>query len=317
METQTQSRKLRTCIWIVNQLRIHREGLTFAQLNEEFARNEDLSHGQPMHRNTFKNYQEAILDLFRIAVSYDHHSNRYAIELDDTDELASWLINTFSVGQLVRDGQEVRDRILLEPTPQGMRFFHRVVEAIRKQIPLQLSYQKFADVAPNEFQLSPYSVKLSEGRWYIVGRKDERSYLQCFAFDRILDLQLIEGAHFSFDLPFDPHSYFAHSFGIFVNPAPQDVVIRVYGATTYHYLHTKPLHASQQEELLTDGSLPDDDRIWLFRYHISPSPDFRSELLRWGAGIEVVSPPSFRHEIQSLLSQAARRYDSTPLPPLP
>ena len=309
METQTQSRKLRICLWIVTQLRLHKEGLTLAEMNKEFLRNEELSHGQPILKNTLLNYKGAILDLFGIAVSCNRHNCRYFIDLEDTDDLSTWLINSFSLGQLVREQEAVRERILLEATPQGMRFFHRVVEAIRMQIPLTLTYQKFADVEPTDARLEPYSVKLSEGRWYIVGRKDARRYLQCFAFDRILDLQLIEGEHFTFDLPFDPQTYFADSFGIFVTPPAQDVVIRVYGATTYHYLHTKPLHASQQERLLTDSpDVPEEERVWEFRYHISPSPDFRNELLRWGAGIEVVSPAGFRQEIRDMLQAAVHRY---------
>ena len=272
-----------------------------------FMQDEDLSHGQPLLKNTLLNYKAAILDMFDILVECNRHNRRYYIDVEDTNELSNWLINSFSLGQLVREQQEVRDRILLEPTPLGMRFFSRVVEAIRLRIPLQLTYQKFVDQQPYQCRLEPYCVKLHDGRWYLTGRKDDRRYLQSFAFDRIEHLTLIEGEHFGFEVAFDPQNYFRHSYGIFTSPTPEEVVLRVYGQT-YHFLHTKPLHASQHERLLSDASVPDSDRIWEFTYHICPSPDFLHELLRWGAGLEVVGPDWLRQEMRNTLAAALSRY---------
>lgn len=307
METQTQSRKLRTCLWIVNQLRIHHEGRTLVELNNDYVRNEDLSHGQPLHRNSLLNYKAAILDLLGIDIACNMSTYRYYIDLEATNELSDWLINSFSLGQLVREQSDVRDRILLENTPQGMRFFNSVVDAIRSRTALNLTYQKFADTEPYTCRLEPYSVKLDEGRWYILGRKNQADHLQTFAFDRVLELSNIEGDHYELTLPFDPQNYYRDSFGVFTSPDPEPVVIHVYG-TTYHYLHTKPLHHSQQEELLTDTQTPMEERVWKFSYYIRPSVDFKNELLRWGPGVKVISPAHFRDEIAHDIQRMAEQY---------
>lgn len=308
METQTQSRKLRTCLWIVNQLRIHRDGQSLAELNEQFTRYEELSHGQPILKNTMLNYKAAILDMFGISIECSRSTRRYSIDLESNNDLADWLINSFSVGQLIREQTDVRERILLEETPQGMHLFPLLVESIREQKPLRMTYQKFADTAPYDCRLEPYALKLDDGRWYILGRKDDRSHLQSFAFDRIQALTLMEGERYEFSLPFDPQTHYKDSFGIFTSPAAEEVRIRVYG-NTYNYLHTKPLHHSQQEQLLSSPSTPEEERVWLFTYHICPSPDFRNELLRWGAGVEVVSPASFREELKREAELMAARYE--------
>lgn len=310
METQTQSRKLRVCLWIVNQLRMHKDGLTLAELNEEFLRNEELSRGAKIIRNTFMNYKAAIQDMFGLIVECNLSSYRYYIDDAATKGLSDWLLDSFSVGQLVSEQADVRQRILLEVTPSGMRFFSLVIESIRQQMPLCLTYQKFADTEAYECRLEPYSVKLSEGRWYVLGRKNEADHLQTFAFDRIVALSLMEGQHYDFSLPFDPETYYRDSFGIFSSPDPEEVVIKVYG-NTYNFLHTKPLHHSQREELLTtDPSLPLDQRVWLFSYHIRPSLDLKNELLRWGAGVEVISPAHFREELQMEVDKMLFRYRS-------
>lgn len=308
METQTQSRKLRVCLWIVNQLRMHKDGLTLAELNEEFLRKEDLSRGEKVSRTSFFYYKAAILDMFGILIECNLSNYRYYIDVESSQGLSDWLLDSYSVGQLVSEQADVRDRILLENTPSGMKFFSLMIESIRQQIPLLLTYQKFADTEPYECRLEPYSVKLNEGRWYVLGRKNEADHLQTFAFDRIQQLTLIEGEHYDFDLPFDPESYYRDCFGVFTSPAPEEVVIRVYG-NTYNFLHTKPLHHSQREELLTtDPSLPFDQRVWQFSYYVRPSLDLKNELLRWGSGIEVIQPLHFREELKKEVEEMAARY---------
>ena len=63
---------------------------------------------------------------------------------------------------------------------------------------------------------------------------------------------------------------------------------------TYNYLHTKPLHSSQQERFVGGSG---DSRVWEFSYIICPSIDLRNEFLKWGAGIEVIEPEHFRQQI--------------------
>ena len=308
METQTQSRKLRGCLWIVNQLRMHRDGLTLAEINEEFLRKEELSRGEKISRTSFFYYKAAILDMFGILVECNLSNYRYYIDVEASQGLSDWLLDSYSVGQLVSEQADVRERILLEKTPSGMKFFTLVIEAIRQQIPLNLTYQKFADTEPYDCRLEPYSVKLNEGRWYVLGRKNEATHLQTFAFDRIQQLSLIEGQHYDFLLPFEPESYYRDSFGVFTSPEPEEVVLHVYG-NTYNFLHTKPLHHSQREELITtDPSLPLDQRVWRFTYYVRPSLDLKNELLRWGAGVEVVKLQHFREELRQEAGRMMARY---------
>lgn len=308
MKTQVENRKLRTSLWLVNLLRIHKDGLTMDEINQKYKANVELSGGSPFVKTTFQNYKNAIFDMFGIQIACSKSTLRHRIDLEDENELANWLVNSFSVGRLVQEQQDVRDRILLEPTPAGMQFFNIAVEAIRTQTSLSLTYQKFADDEPYVCTLDPYALKLDEGRWYLLARKDKKDHLQVFAFDRIKDLQIKDGQTFQFELPFDPATHFANSFGVFTSPAPETIKVRVYGKT-YNYLHTKPLHASQKEKLMAGN--PEngiDNCMWEFTYHLCPSIDFQNELLRWGAGVEVMEPKFFREAIAKELKAAGERY---------
>lgn len=309
MKAQIENRKLRICLWLLDQLRTHSEGLSLSEINAAFVRNEELSGGHPLIKSTFQNYKNAIMDLFGIEILCSRSTLRYSIASTEAGALTQWLINSFSVGRLVREHREVRDRILFEPTPTGSELLSLVVEALRTRTALRLTYQKFADSQPYTAVVEPYALKLDNGRWYLLARKNGAPRLQSFAFDRCKALRLVEGRHFDFELPFDPHTYFAFSFGVFTTPKPESVRLRVYGET-YNFLHTKPLHHTQQERLLS-GS-PETDLascVWEFSYTICPSIDFRNELLRWGGGIEVVAPASFRESIKNALLSAVGRYE--------
>jgi hypothetical protein len=308
MKAQVENKKLRTCFWLVNLLHMHKEGLKLSEINRKYMEEIDISQGVPFIKTTFQNYKNAIQDLLGIEISCDRHTMRYRIDYESNNELAKWMLNSFSVGRLVQEQQDVCDRILLEPTPAGMEYFCTAVESIRKRTSLLLKYQKFADEQPYTCRIDPYALKMDKGRWYIIARKDKKDHLQAFAFDRIKNLEIMEGEAFGLDIPFDPATYFSDSIGLYTTPLAETVKIRVYG-NTYNYLHTKPLHHSQKERLITGSPTGDmNSCVWEFTLKVCPSIDLQAELLRWGSGVEVIAPQRLRDNICQELKAACRKY---------
>jgi predicted DNA-binding transcriptional regulator YafY len=66
-------------------------------------------------------------------------------------------------------------------------------------------------------------------------------------------------------------------------------------------LHTLPLHHSQQETEVADD-------YSVFSYCISPTFDFRQELLSQGDKIEVLSPDWFREEMRESVEKMSSFY---------
>ena len=119
----------------------------------------------------------------------------------------------------------------------------------------------------------------------------------------------MEGESFGLDIPFVPATYFSDSIGLYTNPSAEKVIIRVYG-NTYNYLHTKPLHHSQKEKLISGSPTGDiDNCVWEFTLKVCPSIDLQAELLRWGAGVEVIAPQWLRDNICQKLKAACRGYE--------
>lgn len=316
MKTEIVNRKGRCCVWIIETLRRHKEGLTLEEINTRFRANTDLSQGQPLTRATFRNYVYAISDMFKVVITCNRSTYRYFIECECDGEQTDWLMRSMAVGQLIREQSHISDRVMLESEPAGMKFYPTVSEALLTQTALQLTYQKFCDTEPYQCRIEPYGLKVSGGRWYVVARKDGRAHLQVFAFDRIQHLELLHGQRYTLDLPFDPRTYFAHSFGVINTPEPERVVVSV-SEKLYNYLRTKPLHPSQTEiETTPSGassasqnpSVASPQRVHRLAYYIRPSVDFENELMRWMPGLIVEQPLSLRQRIQERVKQIQQEY---------
>ena len=65
-----------------------------------------------------------------------------------------------------------------------------------------------------------------------------------------------------------------------------------------------PLHDSQRK--IEKECTPDHS---VYKYHLSPTYDFKQELLRYGPDVEVLSPESFRDEMHADIKEMLSRYE--------
>lgn len=140
-------------------------------------------------------------------------------------------------------------------------------------------------------------------RWYVLAYNAYYDALRIYGLDRILKLRTTD-TQFEIPKDFDPESYFSQSFGIIVdeNIPPCTVRIKALG-TKSKYFRALPLHHSQEEENTFEDYA-------IFRYFLSPTYDFKQELLSHGAEIEVLSPPEFRDEMKAISKATGKLYNS-------
>jgi len=256
---------------------------------------------QPLPRQSFVEYRNTAEELLRIEIGCDRRSNKYYIANRDDSQLTDWLISSFSIGNLANEQQDIKDRIVLDRPPQGFEYFDQIVDAFRAGYALEMMYQKFTDSEPYTCYIEPYCLKHDNQRWYLLGCKDHRPYLQTFALDRILSITERRDCPFSPDPDFSPRLHFADSFGVYVGTQmPVDIRIRAYGIGR-NYLRTAPLHTSQREKKYSDEASD-------FTIHCRPTRDPMLHLLSQGGDIEVIEPQDFREEIAEEARRITARY---------
>ena len=251
-----------------------------------FGRGEELSERQ------FHRYTDAVEELFDIEIKYSRSQRGYVVadrEGIDNMGMRKWLIQTFSVNNILHESQELKNRILFEDVPSGQQHLTTIVDAMRKSVALSMTYQSFGKTEPSTFEVEPYCVKLFEQRWYMLGMSDK---LRIYALDRIKALEPTER---KFNLPkeFDAEKLFADHYGIIIGDEEFDVgpVALKVDSWQSKYLRTLPLHHSQVEVELTE-------EYSIFEYRLSPSFDFQQKLLSMGNSVGVLAPVALKDIIR-------------------
>ena len=294
-------------IWLLDTL-LNSSPLTIDEINMLW---EDcpLSNG-PIPLRTFHEQRKGIKEMFGVEIVCDRsHGNVYYVknpEVLEKQKVAKWLLHKYSIPQEFATFNSMKDRVLLEEIPLGTKFLNPIIEAMQKNVELQIDYQRYESEQEEynlqEFHVQPYALKVFNRRWYLLGYIKEKHDLRTIALDRILDLKILST---SFELPedFDARKYFANVVGIFVNndlPVTK-VMIRSYG-TQAEYLRSTPLHKSQAEGRSKYREFAE------FTYRLCITPELVSQLLAMGDKVEVLEPATLREIIKEQLQSVLNRY---------
>lgn len=291
-------------IWVVKT--IHRAGrITLKELNEKWRANVDLSRGEDLPRQTFDRWKSGILDLFGILIDCEQRGGyHYYIanpkELSE-GKLRTWLLNTYGTAEILSSNLSIHDRILTENIPSSQDHLSTVLEAMKSNNMLHITFKAFTMKEPKRFLVEPYCVKMSAQRWYMLARNTEHKNLRLYSLDRI---EAVEISNTRFVLPddFNAKDYFAEFFGIVLDESVplQTIILR---ADKYHqnYMRTLPLHPTQREIFACDDYAD-------FELKLRPTYDFYMKLMSFGNMIKVLEPKTLQEEICKWLENTIEMY---------
>ena len=290
---------IRKYIWVLRLLiKAGPGGLTLEEILHRWEDRWDA----PYSRRTFNNHREAILEIFGIEIRCDRSTNRYYVpageDLSDTDAAAAWLINTFTVNNLLSLGRErLSGRVSVEEVPSGQRWLTLLMDAMTENRTVSILYRKYTGEEAETLQVRPYAVKEFHRRWYLTGWCVQRQAERVYGLDRILDMTVMQ-ERFRMPEGYDVDEAFAESFGIYL-PEGRKAEQIVFRATEREarYLRDLPFHHSQQE--LEPG---------IFRLRLIPTDDLVMEFCRLGDRVEVLAPAALRERIRGELDRAAGLY---------
>lgn len=292
-------------VWVIETI-YRRKRLSFKDLNDLWLQ-DDISRGVELPKRTFDNWKNEIWDVFGINIVNERRGRyRYYIENEEdinSGGVLSWLYNTASVVNTLSNCHNIRERILLENVPSGQEYLQTIVEAMKNNRVLNITYQSYWSDDESNFDVEPFCVKLFRQRWYLVARSiyynDKPPMV--YSLDRISQLQMLKE---TFDMPKDwnAEEFFDGCFGVFRTMGTERVKIKV-TATQANYIRSLQLHNSQREvERNEDYSI--------FTYSLRPEYDFQQELLRHGEDVEVLEPQWLREEIAGKIQRMNSVYKS-------
>ena len=296
--------QLKKHIWLIETLRRHGK-ISFKEISDLWERNKDMSDYEPLHRGTFNRWRKDILITLGIDIKCQESGGYlyFIANPDDIHEnkLKHWMLDTFSVGNLVQDNLSLKNRILVDEIPSGLLYLTPIMEAMKGNRVLEITYTSFRTGKTMAITVDPYCVKLFEGRWYMLAKQKTKDKPKIYGLDRIRSLTILND---TCKLPkaFSATEYFETMYGIVSDKqTPMRIILRAY---TQHkeYLKSLPIHHSQR-------LIEDHEDYADFELRVAPTYDFIMRLLHDGAWLEVISPESVRKTMKGWIYDMYEHYE--------
>lgn len=289
-------------IWLADTI-YNAGSISLKEINSKWLKS-NLSIGKPLTRRTFHNHKIAIEEIFDINIGCNPITNEYYIEEFEEfgkNKLIKWLLNSFSISNIIQESKDIKDRIILDEVPSAQSFLAEIIKAIRENKIVIMTYHPFWSPTPLEIEIYPYFVKLFNQRWYVYGRTKTEDKVKVYALDRIKELTATT-EKFVFPVDFVAAEFLNASIGIMKTDTDKacEINIKAYAETT-QYLLALPLHHSQQVVESTQD-------YTVFSYWLSPTDDFYQEILQKREYLEVLSPQAVREKLASIIQKLSEYY---------
>ena len=293
-------------VWLINTI-YRAKRISFKDINERWRNDFDMSRGEDLSIRTFKRWSDNIWNLFGLIISNEHCGDYcYFIEnIEDITDggLQSWLFNTFTVSNALTGCMSLKDRIQLEYVPSGELYLQSIIEAMKENRVLNITYKSYWEDCENTYDVQPLCLKLFRQRWYVIvhGNDGEDAYTWICALDRILSLQKTDKT-FIMPKDWDVEAYFDGFIGVIRDEDYDKEIVKLkVNAKQANYLRDLKIHRSQQEE-------ERNDEYSIFKYYLRPTFDFQQELL-WNADkVEVLKPQWLRDEMADRIQKMLDLY---------
>lgn len=279
-------------VWLIDT--INRAGhISLKDLSNKWENSSVNDEGEPLAERTFHNHRIAIEDTFGIEIKCDRSLGYYISNEDDIESgsIRQWMLESLSLSNILNETRDMRDRILFEEIPSSKRWLSVLVNAMRDGKAVEMTYHSFWRGEDSTFIAHPWCLKLFKQRWYVLALSEDHKEPRVYSLDeRMIDITQTKKA-LKVSPKFNAREFFSNYFGIFVGKEykPETVRLKV-DAYQVNYFNSLPLHPSQK---LVESN----DDYCVYEYYLAPTFDFKQEILRHGAQVEVLAPAHLREEV--------------------
>ena len=292
----------KTYIWLLDT--IQRYGrIKLVDLKEKWLASSVNDLRRPLADRTFKNYRENIEQIFDIVIKCDRATNEYFIDNEydlDGNSIRDWMLNSLSLRNLLNESAGLHDRILLEDVPSSHRFLTSVIDSMRDNKKLCISYKGHSMTDYKDMVIHPYSIRLFKRRWYLIAYSEYSKGIRLYMLDRAASVNVLDEV---FEMPedFDAEGYFEDFYGVRRSEDDKQRVLLKVNAKNRDLVRTVALHRSQEE-------IETNDEYSVFKYFLRPNFDFKQEIISYLDSVEVLEPLSLRKEIGRMVLNVYMKY---------
>ena len=206
------------------------------------------------------------------------------------------------LGQSEVSAKELRKRIKvfgMSARKSSLDNFEEVGSALLKRQRLQVEYYSKGNNETTEREISPQRLIFYRDNWYLDAYCHLRQGLRSFALDGIKKVILLNKKADEVSEK-ALHENFAESYGIFSGKATQRAKLK-FDPQRARWVSGETWHGQQVGTFDKDGN-------YILEFDYNQDPELVMDILKYGAGVEVLAPVSLRKRIKDELFKALKRY---------
>jgi len=188
---------------------------------------------------------------------------------------------------------------LIEYNPAPEDIFRTVLDACLGRKTMSFIYSSPARAEAAERRIDPYHLFNYMGTWHVVGHCHTREGLRDFRINRIQSPKILEES-FCLRHNFSFKEYFRSSFGLYKGKSSQQVVLR-FTAEKARWIGDQIWHREQKVTIRDDGSME-------LNFPVADFSEIAREVLKHGAGVEVLKPEGLRQTIRAEAEKILKIY---------
>ena len=273
-------------LWLISVLMDYKR-LSYPEIAEMWARSSlNDQPGAILPKRTFFDHINAIQEVFGVSIKNEQRGEyQYYVQNEDDirmDSLRSWILDNFSLGNVLLGAKGIENRIILQDVPSSKRWLSTIIDAIKEKRVLLVEYTSFTLGKVPTLHLCPLFVKLYENRWYVYAHRTDSKVMKHYALDRIDHIETT-AERFEEEPSVEEYASIAHCFGhsIYPNIPPRNIYVKASSRAT-HFLDTLPLHTSQVK-------VREDATGAIYQYYFAPTSDFENKLKSWKGQLKLLS----------------------------
>jgi len=286
--------------------KLKRKNCSFNELKECLKLESEIQeYNLNISLRTFQRDINDIRSIYNIEIKYNKGEQVYYIEEYGTEELNERIFEAFDTFNALNITDKLANYIQLEKRkPSGTENLYGILHAIKNQLIITFSYQKYWEGTIDSRCVKPYALKEFRNRWYVLAEDQKDNTIKTFALDRLTQSE-ISNEHFEVDKSIDTGSYFKHSFGV-VKPkmheqsGPQEIILS-FNIFQGKYIKSLPLHESQD-------ILKDNEKELIVKLYIYLTHDLFMEILSYGSNVKVLKPQTLADQIKEEFQKAIKNY---------
>ncbi len=272
---------------------------SFADIRKELH-----NHDFKVSDRTIQRYIQHIREEYKIEIIYNRSRDSYSVDESQQADLnqLNQLLLKMHEGSSISKQLDVKNMQYIQTDNHelysGIKWFNLLLDAIKQNKQVRLTYQKFGEQQSKSYLLEPYLLKEYAQRWYVYAVDTAQGVFKTFGLERIKQLEVLKNK-FKRKTQENPKAVFNSIIGISLSNQPVTTIVLKVNNKHVAYLETVPLHPSQEKIKVTKT------HTW-FKLQVRINFELVQKILMHAAYTEVVEPLTLRKEIQNIAKQMVK-----------